>query len=170
MIRLVFFSSIILFGFNTCQAFTHSLSGPLDAAQALTNPNNVGAGTGLISGNYDDLSNTLNYSIQWMDLTADVTNMHFHLGAPGVSGGVELAVPGPWASPQVGTDILLSNEQESNLLAGDWYLNIHTSAFGGGEIRGQVAVTPVPEPNNLVATSLVTLFSVALLRRRRSQS
>lgn len=114
-----------------------------------------------MSGDYDDISNTLNYSIEWMDLTSDVTNMHFHLGSPGVSGGVELGVPGPWSSPQIGSEIVLSDAHEMNLLAGDWYVNIHTSNFGGGEIRGQVNVTPVPEPTGagLAIFALLSMFS-----------
>jgi hypothetical protein len=31
------------------------------------------------------------------------------------------------------------------LNSGLWYFNIHTSTFGGGEIRGQIL--PVPEPS-----------------------
>lgn len=128
------------------RAVTHLLSGPIDPLQATTNSENVGNGSGTISGDYDATTNTLNYTITWMDLTSDVTNMHFHLGAPGEPGGVEVGVPGPWASPQVGTGVIVEDAKETNLLAGNWYLNIHTQDFGGGEIRGQVLVTPIPEP------------------------
>lgn len=117
------------------------LSGVLDPEQASTNPSNVGDGHGLISGSYDDASRTLSYRIEWADLTGSVTNMHFHVGAPGVPGGVDLGVPGPWSSPQSASGIVLNAAQEANLLAGNWYLNIHTSTFGGGEVRGQVTVT-----------------------------
>jgi hypothetical protein len=146
----------------------YALSGDMDVFQALTNPVNVGNGTGSIAGDYDDVTNILNYSIEWMDLTSPVTNMHFHLGPPGVSGGVDLGIPGPWASPQLGSGILLSNLQESNLLSGNWYVNVHTSNFGGGEIRGQVLVDVVPVP------AAVWLFGTALIgvvgfsRRRKA--
>ena len=56
---------------------------------------------------------------------------------------------------------------KSDLLGGLWYINIHTTAFPGGEIRGQVRV--VPEPSSL---ALATLSCVGLLisgrRFRRS--
>lgn len=55
-----------------------------------------------------------------------------HVGAPGVPGGVDLGVPSPWTSPKTGSGIVLSASQESNLLAGNWHLNIHTQNFGGG--------------------------------------
>ncbi len=149
-------------------AVMYTLSGDMDVFQALTNPGDVGNGTGTIAGDYDDVTNILNYSIEWMDLTSPVTNMHFHLGAPGVSGGVDLGIPGPWASPQLGVGILLNNSQETNLLAGNWYVNVHTLNFGGGEIRGQVmaSVVPVPAAVWLFGTALIGL--VGFSRRRKA--
>ncbi len=157
--------SFVSFALSPCLAVTHTLSGPMDVFQASTNAGNVGNGTGTISGDYDSLTKTLNYSIAWQDLTTSVTNMHFHLGAAGDSGGVELPVPGPWSSPQVGSGIILSASQETNLLDGNWYVNVHTSDFGGGEIRGQVDVLAVPEPTSGVLLCMASLLG---LSRRRS--
>ena len=123
------------------------LSGPVDPLQAESNggfgafdAGTAGAGDGLgsISGTYDSRSNLLDYTLTWNGLTSDVTSMHFHNGAPGTSGGVELGIAGPWASPQSATGVTVGDPEEANLLAGNWYLNIHTSNFGSGEIRGQV--------------------------------
>jgi hypothetical protein len=36
---------------------------------------------------------------------------------------------------------VLTDPQESDLLNGLWYANVHTQAHGGGEIRGQVTAT-----------------------------
>ncbi len=150
---------------GSAHGVVYTLSGSMDPVQATTNPTNAGAGTGTIAGSYDDATNLLDYSITWSDLTGTVNNMHFHLGAPGVAGGVELGVPGPWSSPQVGSGIALSGAQETNLLGGLWYLNIHTTEFGGGEIRGQVGVTPVPEPT---VAFLGAIGLLGLARRRRA--
>ncbi len=156
----------VLLGFGLAgqaSATVYTLSGNMDVFQALSNPGNVGNGTGTISGSYDDVTDLLNYSISWQNLTGTVTNMHFHLGAPGVPGGVELPIPGPWSSPQIGTNIALNAAQEQNLLAGLWYVNVHTTTFGGGEIRGQVNAA-VPEPGT-VALLALGMFGLAYRRK-----
>lgn len=164
--RIVAFAILVLIG--TSQAATYMLSGTMDPLQAGTNGSfgtGTGSGSGSISGDYDDVSNTLNYTLTWQDLGAAITNMHFHNAPAGTSGGVDLGIPGPWSSPQVATGILLDAGQETNLLAGDWYVNIHTADFGGGEIRGQVSPTLIPE----ASTGLLGLLGLAglCLRRRR---
>lgn len=136
----------------------YHLAGPMDALQAGTNGGfgafdegvaGAGDGSGLIRGSYDRRSNSLDYQISWANLTSSVNNMHFHVGAPGVSGGVDLAVPGPWVSPQTATGVTIGEAAEANLIAGDWYLNIHTGNFSGGEIRGQVlAATSNPSSSD----------------------
>lgn len=146
-------------------AALYTLSGDMDVFQATTNPENVGNGTGTISGDFNDVTNILNYSITWQNLTSAVTNMHFHVGEPGVAGGVDLGIPSPWSSPETGSGIVLNGTQVSNLLAGLWYVNVHTANFGAGEIRGQVNISAVPIP------ATVWMFGSALgvlgwLRRR----
>lgn len=139
----------------------------MDPNQATTNPSNVGNGSGVISGDYDDAINLLNYSISWENLTSAVTNMHFHVGAPGVPGGIDLGIPSPFSSPEIGTNVGLSASQEINLLSGNWYVNIHTVNFGGGEIRGQVIVTVIPEPTTVSLAAIAGLSLCSLARRRR---
>ena len=43
------------------------------------------------------------------------------------------------ASPIKG-EATLTDAQAADLLAGRWYVNVHTRAHPGGEIRGQVGV------------------------------
>jgi hypothetical protein len=55
----------------------------------------------------------------------------------------------------------------AGLASGSAYLNIHTTLFPGGEIRGFLQPASVPEPATL---TLVGLGLGATIRRRRRQS
>ena len=63
-----------------------------------------------------------------------------------------------------GTVATAFNALVAGLDAGQAYLNIHTSAYGGGEIRG--LLTPVPEPQTY-ALMLAGLAGLACVARRR---
>ena len=52
------------------------------------------------------------------------------------------------ANPTTGSQVL-SGAQASALLAGLWYLNVHTTNFAGGEIRGQLVDTGCPQWTDL---------------------
>ncbi|MCB2229508.1 CHRD domain-containing protein [bacterium] len=66
---------------------------------------------------------------------------HVHLGAPGVEGPVRFAFTGP-VSPITDTWGLTPQDVD-NLLAGDLYINVHSTDFPSGEIRGQMARAPL---------------------------
>jgi hypothetical protein len=100
-------------------------------------PENTSNATGSYSIQYDKTSNQLNYTINYTGTTP--TAMHFHKGDVGVAGGVEFEVAGPYASGMKGT-VKLTEAQEADLLAGKFYLNMHSANFAAGELRGQ-AVT-----------------------------
>lgn len=62
---------------------------------------------------------------------------HIHKAAAGTNGGVVFPF-GTLASPINYTSVALSPEQEADLMAGLYYVNIHSATFPGGEIRGQL--------------------------------
>jgi hypothetical protein len=100
-------------------------------------PSNESTATGIFNGTYDKTTKILKYTLTFTGL--EPTNMHFHKGEIGVSGPVVIAISSaPYTSPINSETPVLTSEQESDLLKGLWYVNIHSAAFPPGEIRGQV--------------------------------
>ena len=75
-------------------------------------------------------------------LTGPVTGGHFHGPAlAGQNAGVVVPFAAGLVSPITGS-ATLTPTQVADLSAGKWYVNLHTAANPGGEIRGQVTVRP----------------------------
>ncbi|HTH32337.1 MAG TPA: CHRD domain-containing protein, partial [Lacibacter sp.] len=126
-------------------------------------PPNASTATGTIMGAYNASTNTIFYNIQFSGLSANTVAAHFHAPAmPGVNAGVTLGHAGFPTGVTSGTysktDVFTA-AQETNLLAGLMYSNIHTTALPGGEIRTQIFlnapfVAPVLTcPTNIVASN-----------------
>ena len=98
----------------------------------------TGAGTAEFS--YDPATRNLKWTITYSGLTGTATMAHFHGPvAPGGKGPVVIWLSkkgSPAASPITG-QVILTPDQASQFLAGQWYVNVHTQANPGGEIRGQ---------------------------------
>jgi hypothetical protein len=122
----------------------YDLSGNASGAQEAPTPVTTSA-TGTISGTYNMNTNILQYTITWNGLSDAPMGMHFHGPAnPGEAAGVKIGITGftAAASGSVSkSDTLESEADEADLLQGKWYYNIHTAAYPGGEIRGQILTT-----------------------------
>jgi hypothetical protein len=83
----------------------------------------------------------LNYNIAYSGLTTMPASAgHFHFGAPGRARAANVFYTFPsTASPIAGT-VTLNAAQADSLMAGKVYINLHTSANPGGEIRANVVV------------------------------
>ena len=92
---------------------------------------------------FDKNTGVVTWDIYWSGLSGDPTAAHFHGPASKHNeAGVQVDLGGNgFASPFRGTAHLTS-EQADQLLAGQWYINIHTAAHPDGEIRGQVLKQP----------------------------
>lgn len=102
----------------------------------------VGAGTGSVDASLNSATNLLTWTVTYSGLSGPATAGHFHGPAmAGVNAGVVMPLSGSLASPIVGS-ATLTPAQATDLMAGRWYLNLHTAANPGGEIRGQV--NPLP--------------------------
>jgi hypothetical protein len=132
---------------NEVQFQNIMLSGANERPTVVNSP-----GTGTFNGTYDRTAKTITYTITWSGTTTPVTAMHFHnaiptanLPATAVSGNVVIGIPGTgtgtsatYTSPVTGTTRALTMDEETALLAGNWYVNLHTSQFPAGELRGQL--------------------------------
>ncbi len=106
-------------------------------------------GTGTIDAAYDAATKTLTFGARWSNLSTTVTGIHFHVAPPGTPGGitVDFATLGSFPTTTTGafaSSVVLSDAQETQLLDGNFYINIHTTMHGGGEIRGQLNPIAVP--------------------------
>lgn len=72
---------------------------------------------------------------------ANTTVSHIHTGAAGVSGPADVltlaAGTNLYAAPNPST---LTAQNVSDMLAGNTYFNVHSTAYPAGEIRGQTRV------------------------------
>lgn len=101
-------------------------------------PANASPGTGTMEARLNRDSMVLKWKVTYAGLTGPVTGAHLHgPAAPGVNAGVVVPFSGPLSSPITG-EAKLTSAQVADLMAGKWYVNLHTAVHPGGEIRGQV--------------------------------
>ena len=144
-------AGLFLFAVASCTKDKETVTNPVynlkgNASGAQEAPNKVAtAATGTLSGTYNKDNNTLTYTVSWTGLTGgNPTAMHFHGAAdPGVAAGVQIPITGftAAASGTVSGTATLKDDQETDLLNGQWYYNIHNATYPAGEIRGQVVLT-----------------------------
>ena len=116
-------------------AETVALKADLSAASSV--PSNDSKGTGTADVTYDAASKTLTWTVKFSGLSGDATAAHFHGPAvAGANAGVAVPIKGT-ADPLAGSAII-TDAQAAELVAGKWYVNIHTAAHKDGEIRGQL--------------------------------
>ncbi|WP_050631164.1 CHRD domain-containing protein [Bradyrhizobium viridifuturi] len=117
-------------------ALAEKLHAKLDAKSEV--PANTSAGTGTADIDYDAATKKLSWKLTYSGLTGPATAAHFHGPAEaGKNSGVAVAIPNATSSPVEGS-ATLTDAQAADLLAGKYYVNVHTAANPGGEIRGQV--------------------------------
>ena len=105
---------------------------------ALAAQGNDSKGTGNADVTYDTTTKMITWRVTFDNLTGPATAAHFHgPAAPGANAGVALLIGNNPTSPATGS-ATLDDAKAADLMAGRWYVNVHTAANRGGEIRGQV--------------------------------
>jgi hypothetical protein len=101
-------------------------------------PPNDSRGTGNADITYDTATKNLTWTVTFTGLKGPSTAAHFHGPAePGKNAGVVIPIGNNPTSPATGM-ATLTDAQAADLMAGNWYVNVHTAEHRGGEIRGQV--------------------------------
>lgn len=157
-------------------------------------PEGVGAtGTGSASGTFDDTTNVFTFFAEFSGLSGVTTQSHFHCctalpftGTAGIAvDSPTLPIPIGVSAGSFGTALDLDDVTNFNaafvtaqgglagaiarfkagLDNGQTYLNIHSTTFPGGEIRGFMRV-PEPASAALTLAALAALGAVGARRRR----
>ena len=123
------------FAVSPVLAETVTLKGTMAAASEV--PPNDSAATGTVTVTFDTASKKATWQGTYSGLSGAATAGHFHGPAdPGKNAGVAVPITASSSPFQGSAD--LTDAQAADLLAGKWYVNVHTEAHKGGEIRGQL--------------------------------
>lgn len=147
LLSLVFTTCMILI--NTGPAYatvSTACTASLDGSQEVPPVDTDGTGSAMMT--FDPSGNELSWFIEFSGLSGPATAAHFHgPAAAGANAGIQVNIgeTSGLVSPMNGSAVLTS-EQVSSLLDGQLYINIHTEANTGGEIRGQVSCTEEESP------------------------
>ncbi|MCB1772803.1 MAG: CHRD domain-containing protein [Gammaproteobacteria bacterium] len=159
---------------SSAAASVINLSAELDCTKAnagIGTCSGGGSGSGTALLQYDTTSRDLSWNVEWSGLSGSLTVAHFH-GPANASQNAGVQVNfldlGGSLNPSIGTT-MLDAAQEVDLLSGLWYVNVHSTAFPAGEIRGQITQTAVSEPITLTLLGL-GLAGAGIQRRRQRKT
>ncbi|WP_051269667.1 CHRD domain-containing protein [Flavobacterium suncheonense] len=143
VLKLVFVAFLTA-GISSCSSNDDSSSTPTQPTTTNFNatlngtsevPANGSAATGGAVLSFNNTNKTFTVTVTYTGITP--TAGHVHKGAVGVSGPPVFAFSS-LTSPINYTSVPLTAEQEADLKANLYYINLHTSAYPDGEIRGQL--------------------------------
>jgi hypothetical protein len=101
-------------------------------------PPTKSTGSGEASMSLDTVTHVLTWDVTFQGFSSDVVAAHIHGPAqPGQNAGVVIAFPSAPTSPIHGS-AKLTDEEQNQLMAGAYYVNIHTKNNPSGAVRGQL--------------------------------
>ncbi len=126
-----------------------------------------GTGSGTVVLNADETQITVNMSFS--GLTSPAILAHIHGAAPvGANANVlfdfSAVTPNATSGSIPEQTFAITPAQVAELKAGLYYFNVHTTNFGGGEIRGQIFVSMTTNPTSLRAGATKSGSSGALVQ------
>jgi hypothetical protein len=134
--RSLALASIAVLFAATASAATEKFHAELTATAEVPPSKSTGMGEANVS--LDTATHEITYEVTFSGFSSAVAAAHIHGPAEaGKNGGVVVPLGNSPASPIHGT-AKLTAEQEQQLTAGMYYVNIHTKNHPGGAIRGQL--------------------------------
>ena len=114
----------------------------IDGDQAVPSADTPASGSG--TATFLPSTNLLSWNLSYSGLIGTETAAHIHGAAPQCeAAGIQVTLP--VGSPKIGS-ATLTTQQASDLLAGLLYVNVHSTAFPPGEVRGQIMPAPLADP------------------------
>jgi hypothetical protein len=142
---------------DKAEAQTVNLTANLSGDQEPPAPGVTTGAFGTATVTWNSVTQTLTWIIDVWNMPSGTSNAHFHVGGPGVAGPtvVNIAFPANISNDfrltgsATATNLLPRDAQgirswqdfEQSLIGGQTYINIHSVANPGGEVRGQVVRT-----------------------------
>ena len=100
-------------------------------------PPNPSKGKGTVTAAYDTATKSLSWSGTYAGTSGPPIAAHFHGPAETTKNGPVVVNFEKFDSPFQGS-ATLTDAQAADMLAGRWYVNIHTPSYPGGELRGHL--------------------------------
>lgn len=122
-------------GLETDHRYTALMDGTHEVPQVATD------GIGLSIFHLNHSKTAVNFKIIFQGLSGDVTGAHIHNGVAGTNGPVIFDL-GPFVQGNVIEGTWSPGADLAAFEAGELYVNIHTADNPGGEIRGQLILSP----------------------------
>ncbi len=122
---------------SACSTMDSAPKLPTYAATLAPGAGITSTGKGAGTFTYDPATHALSYTVTYEGLTGPAVAAHIHGPAEPGANGPPVVPFANAATPITGT-ATLTDAQAADLAAGKWYVNVHTAANKGGEIRGQI--------------------------------
>jgi hypothetical protein len=130
-------AAALLAGCGSGPSTTQTYHATLSPAQEV--PPTASSGTGAATITVDTAAKTATWNVTYSGLSGPAGAAHIHGPAgSGANAGVVMNLGGGGTASPITGSAPITDAQIADLAAGKYYINVHTAANKGGEIRGQI--------------------------------